>query len=97
MFLILLNYVKPLAVIEQHLASHREFLQRHYAQGTLLLSGRKEPRNGGVILARADSLAEVEALIREDPFHRAGAAEYQIIEFVPTMAAEALRDLAGLV
>lgn len=93
MFLILLNYIQPLVAIETQLAAHRAFLQHHYAQGTLLLSGRKEPRDGGVILARAQSRAEVEALIRQDPFHQAGIAEYQIIEFVPTMAADFLQEL----
>lgn len=93
MFLILLNYLRPLEAIEAHLAAHREFLQRHYAQGTFLLSGRKEPRTGGVILARAKNRTEVETLIQEDPFHQFGLAEYQIVEFVPTMAADFLQSL----
>ena len=93
MFLILLNYVKPLVVIEAHLDAHREFLKRHYANGDFLLSGRQEPRTGGVIMANAASRAEVEAIVQEDSFHRAGAAEYQIIEFLPTMAAESMQYL----
>ncbi|WP_019143301.1 YciI family protein [Noviherbaspirillum massiliense] len=90
MFVILLNYVKPLEDIDRVIAPHRAFLERHYASGHFLLSGRQEPRTGGVIIAAAKDRAEVEAIVRQDPFHEAGVAEYTIVEFLPTMAAEAL-------
>jgi uncharacterized protein YciI len=90
MFLILLNYIKPLQNVDCLIGEHRRFLERHYASGTFLLSGRKEPRTGGVILARATSRNEVERILKEDPFSIEAVAEYTIIEFVPTMAAENL-------
>lgn len=86
MFLILLSYKKPLADVDLFVAEHREFLERHYASGRFLLSGRKEPRTGGVILASAGSRAEVEAVVREDPFHREGLADYEIVKFLPSMS-----------
>jgi uncharacterized protein YciI len=46
-----------------------------------------------VILATAPSRAEVEQMVQSDPFYREGVASYQIIEFVPSMAAEALAEL----
>lgn len=92
MFLILLSYTQPLATLDALLPEHRAFLQRHYAQGHFLLSGRQEPRTGGVIMAQASHRAEIESWIAEDPFQRAGAARYDIIEFVPTMAAGPLQD-----
>ncbi len=93
MFLVLLTYTQPLAQVDAHLDEHRAFLQRHYASGALLLSGRKEPREGGVILARAASLAELQALLAEDPFQRHGLADYQIVPFTPTLAAPGLEHL----
>ena len=93
MFLILLHYIQPLAAVEAHLDAHRAYLARRYADGTFLLSGRKEPRTGGVILAKAASRDAADALVREDPFHAAGVAEYTVIEFHPTMSAPALADL----
>jgi uncharacterized protein YciI len=54
------------------------------------MSGRKEPRDGGIIIAHAASRAELEAVLRDDPFAQAGLATYAITEFVPTMTAEAL-------
>ena len=93
MFLILLSYQKPLAEVDAFVAEHLSFLEQHYASGHFLLSGRKEPRSGGVILANAASRTEVEALVRLDPFHREGIAEYEIIEFLPSMAAAGLEHL----
>jgi uncharacterized protein YciI len=93
MFLVLLTYTQPLDAVDAHLSAHREFLKRHYANGTFLLSGRKEPRDGGVIFANAPSAAALQAILAEDPFARHGVAAYQVVEFTPTMAAPALASL----
>jgi uncharacterized protein YciI len=90
MFIISLTYTAPLGQVDAHLAAHREFLGEQYARGLFLLSGRKVPRDGGIIVASAGSRAEVEKLVRQDPFHRAGLARYEITEFVPTMTADTL-------
>jgi uncharacterized protein YciI len=90
MFIVSLTYTAPLEHIDAHLPAHREFLGEQYARGVFLMSGPKEPRIGGIIVAHAGSRAEVEDLVRQDPFHRAGIARYEITEFVPTMAAELL-------
>ncbi|MDG2538710.1 YciI family protein [Dyella jiangningensis] len=86
-YLILLDYLRPLADIDRHMERHREFLARHYKAGHFLLSGRKEPRTGGVILATATSSEEVAQWISEDPFSQAGVAAYTVVRWQPTMAA----------
>ena len=63
------------------------------AAGTFLLSGRKQPREGGVILATAASREALEAVLAQDPFHVHGLAHYQVVEFVPSMAAPMLQGL----
>ena len=88
MFIITLTYLKPAEEIDSLLAAHRAYLHEQYDNGMFLLSGRMVPRTGGVILATADSRADIEAVIELDPFKEAGVASYQITEFVPTMAAE---------
>jgi len=93
MFVVLLTYTEPLAAVDALVPAHREFLQRMYQAGTFLLSGRKEPRDGGVILANASSAQELESVLVQDPFHVHGVASYQVIEFLPTMAAPALQSL----
>ena len=86
MFVILLHYLKPLPEVDRFVAEHRAFLERHYATGNFLLSGRQEPRTGGVILADAPTREQIEAIVREDPFHREQIARYEIVEFVPSLA-----------
>ena len=90
MFIITLTYLKPAEQIDALLGAHREFLREQYDNGTFLMSGRLVPRTGGVILATADSRADIEAVIELDPFNEAGAASYEITEFIPTMAVDAL-------
>jgi len=96
MFIVLLNYIKPLSEVDRFVGEHREFLDRYYASGHFLLSGRKEPRNGGVILCRAETRAEIESIISDDPFSREQIAEYDIIEFLPSMAATHLDTLKAI-
>ena len=93
MFVVLLTYTQPLAAVDALVPAHREFLQRMYQAGVFLLSGRKEPRDGGVILANAKSGQELKSILEQDPFHVHGVASYQVIEFLPTMAAPALQSL----
>jgi uncharacterized protein YciI len=90
MFVVSLTYTAPLARIDAFLEAHRAFLAEQYARGLFLMSGRKEPRDGGIIIAHAASRAELESVLRDDPFQQAGVARYEITEFVPTMTAEAL-------
>lgn len=93
MFVISLSYTKPLADVEQQLAAHIEYIDHYYGKGVFLASGRKVPRTGGIILARADSLAEIQTIVQLDPFYIAGVAEFEITEFVPTKAASELQAL----
>lgn len=97
MFLIELTYTRDLAYIDSLLSAHIEFLQRHYDAGHFLLSGRKVPRQGGLIMANFSSLQAAEEAIQQDPFYQQGAAEYSFIEFAPTRVhsgAQALIDQA---
>ena len=90
MFIVTLTYTAPLERIDAYLPAHRAWLGEQYARGLFLMSGRKEPRDGGIIIAHAASRVELEAVLRDDPFGQAGIATYAITEFVPTMTAEAL-------
>ncbi|WP_406278809.1 YciI family protein [Embleya sp. NBC_00896] len=93
MFVITLTYAVPVEEIDALMADHLEWLDRHYAAGTLLASGRRVPRTGGVILARAADRAALDAVLAEDPFARAGAAAYDVVEFAPTRTAPGLEGL----
>ncbi len=85
MFIAILKYKKPLSEVDRFLVAHREYLTTHYAAGDFIASGPQTPRVGGVIMMKADSREAVHAIIAEDPFYINGIADYQIVEFTPTM------------
>jgi uncharacterized protein YciI len=88
MFVIELSYKVDLSEIDSHMKAHVAFLKKHYAAGTFLISGRKIPRDGGVILALAKDKAEVQSIIEQDPFFKHGLADFRIIEFRASQRAE---------
>jgi uncharacterized protein YciI len=81
MFVIELLYKADLSEIDARMKAHVKFLNKYYAAGVFLISGRKIPRDGGIILAVGRTKAELESILREDPFHEQGLAEFRIIEF----------------
>ena len=93
MFVILVNYVKPLAEIDANLEAHRRFLDEGYAAGYLLASGPRLPRTGGIILAQASGVEELRGFLDKDPFIKAGVAQYEILEFTPVKSDPRLKDV----
>ena len=81
MFVIELTYKAALDEIDANMAAHVAFLKKYYTAGNFLISGRKIPRDGGVILAIAKSRHMIEAIVREDPFYVRGLADFRIIQF----------------
>jgi uncharacterized protein YciI len=81
MFVVELIYKADLKQIDAQMRSHMNFLKRHYATGTFLISGRKIPRDGGIILAVGKTRDEIEAIMQEDPFCKNGLADFRVIEF----------------
>jgi uncharacterized protein YciI len=88
MFVIELRYTASLDKIDAHMTAHVQFLKKYYASGHFVISGRKIPRDGGIILATGASRDEIETIIREDPFCKKGLAEFRIIEFRASQRAE---------
>lgn len=95
MFIIELNYQVPVSEIDANMADHIEYLDKHYRSGHFLASGRKEPRDGGLIFVKAGSKQEVEKIIAEDPFNTKGLATYRIIEFKATKKIKTYDNFAG--
>lgn len=88
MFIAILTYKKPLEEVDRFLQAHRDFLAEHYAAGDLITSGPQTPRVGGVIMLKADSREAVNAILACDPFYINAIADYQIVEFTPTLFAD---------
>ncbi len=85
MFIAILTYKKPLEEVDRFLLAHRDYLSEHYAAGDFIASGPQNPRVGGVIMIKASDRDAVNTIISKDPFNINNIADYQIIEFTPTM------------
>jgi uncharacterized protein YciI len=88
MFVIELIYKAPLAEIDAHMTAHVMFLKKYYAAGNFLVSGRKIPRDGGIILAVGKNRRQIETIVEEDPFYQHDLAEFRIIEFRASQRAD---------
>jgi uncharacterized protein YciI len=92
MFVIELSYKVDLVEIDAHMKAHMRFLHKYYASGHFVVSGRKIPRDGGIILAVGKDRREIETIIREDPFHAHGLADFRVIEFRASQRADDIQQ-----
>ncbi|MFF7236495.1 YciI family protein [Streptomyces collinus] len=90
MFVLELSYTAPLDAVDAVLPAHSAWLDQQYEKGLFLASGRKNPRDGGVILAVAEDRARIEEAVAGDPFVVAGVCAYRVTEFIATKTAPEL-------
>lgn len=90
MFVLELTYTAPVERVDELMEAHVAWLDAQYEAGVFIASGRKQPRDGGVILAVADDRARIEEIAAADPFTVAGVCAYRITEFVATKTAPGL-------
>lgn len=93
MFLIILTYKVPLEKVDAFLDDHIHYLNEQYELKNLLISGRKIPRDGGIILSHITDKNQLLKIIEKDPFKINGLADYEIIEFVPGKTSKELQFL----
>ena len=91
-FIISVTYKVPLTKIDEMLAEHRKFLQEGYDKGLLLFSGPRNPRTGGFIAARAESLEQIKQFFSNDPYKINDLAGYEFMEFDPVKRQPFLDD-----
>lgn len=84
MFIIELTYKESLEQIDQYLAEHRAFLDNGYKENYFVASGPKNPRTGGIIISQLKNRAQLENILKKDPFWVHDVADYKLIEFSPT-------------
>jgi uncharacterized protein YciI len=84
MFVFISEYQKPLDEVDQHREAHLAFLAGLNEQGHILVSGRRNPPVGGVVVIDAEDLDAAKAIMAEDPFAKAGVAKYEPYEFTPS-------------
>ncbi|EFM10629.1 YCII-related protein [Paenibacillus curdlanolyticus YK9] len=89
MYIVLVNYIKPLDEVDVYLEEHIAFLEKHYAENRFIVSGRRDPRTGGVIIAQVEDEDTIRSIMHEDPFYTNHVAEFEFIKFSPVKYAEA--------
>ena len=91
-FIIELIYRADLVEIDQHMSAHMAHLRKYYAAGNFLVSGRKIPREGGIILAVGKDKQEIEEIVKQDPFCTHGLADWRVIEFRASQRAKDIQE-----
>lgn len=75
------------------ISAHRQFLEQGYDQGRFLLSGPSIPPSGGILIARAESVDELNGFLADEPYCKAGVMRFaKVIEFDPVQHQPVLRD-----
>lgn len=72
------------AIYEPYLPEHLRYLKELKQRGVLLLSGPFRDRTGGMVMIRAESWDEAEAIAQADPFIRSGVDSYELHEWILT-------------
>ncbi|HEY1759106.1 MAG TPA: YciI family protein [Bryobacteraceae bacterium] len=86
-----IEYTRDAAKIGAARPAHREYLKKLLDSGNLAISGPFTDDSGGLLIYEADTLEQAEALIREDPFAKAGVfLNWTIRGWKPIMANPAL-------
>ncbi|SDJ70030.1 Uncharacterized conserved protein YciI, contains a putative active-site phosphohistidine [Actinopolyspora mzabensis] len=94
MYVVLVHYTAPLADVDALLQDHSEWLSHHQDSGDFVASGRRHPRNGGVIIARSMSRGQLDAILATDPFVVHKVARQEVIEFQALRTIPELADYA---
>jgi uncharacterized protein YciI len=91
-FIVEIHYRIPAEQIGEVVQEHRSYLKGGYEKGWLLFSGPKSPKTGGIVIARAPSLEDIQVFFSTDPYQVKGIADYRIIEFEPVLRQSWLED-----
>jgi uncharacterized protein YciI len=92
----IIEYTTDTAKIAATRPAHREYLKTLLESGRLAISGPFADDRGGILVYEANSVQEVEEMLRDDPFTKAGVFEkVQIREWRVVMANSGLCVPAG--
>lgn len=94
MYIVTLDYFRPLEEVEALLAAHIDWLDRLFDADVVIAAGRKDPRTGGMLLVKEMAREQLDAMLAEDPF--VAVAHYAVTKVNVTRAAEEFTGLKGL-
>src|ERR1044072_9219508 len=91
-----LRYRRPLEEVLKVSDAHRAYLLGLKERGILLASGPLDPRSGGALLLRVaneDAITALDRIRDEDPYTKAGMAQYELLPWAPNIGLDALEQL----
>jgi uncharacterized protein YciI len=91
--LAIIRYRKPIEEVLKHVDAHRAYLGTLKQKGRLVASGPLDPRSGGAALFRLPDGtpdAELLALRDQDPYVRAGVAQWELLPWNPGLGKDDL-------
>lgn len=94
MYIVYLNYVRPLEEVEAVLDPHVAWLNKYFDAGVFITAGRKDPRTGGVLIVKDIDRERLNTILAEDPFQ--AVAEYEVTKVNITRSAEGFQSLVGI-
>ncbi|WP_288474536.1 YciI family protein [uncultured Pantoea sp.] len=94
MYVVFLNYIRPVEEVEALLSPHIDWLNRYFAAEVFIAAGRKDPRTGGMLLVRDMERERLDAILAEDPF--VAVAQYEVTKVNVTRSAETFVALTGI-
>jgi uncharacterized protein YciI len=94
MYIVYLNYVRPLEEVEAVLDPHVAWLNKYFDAGVFITAGRKDPRTGGVLMVKDIGRERLNTILAEDPFQ--AVAEYEVTKVNVTRSAEEFQSLVGI-
>ena len=75
-FLLEGQHLVPFADLQHLVEAHHRFLEKGYQDGVFLFSGPHVPAHGGFLVARAETLEELNAYLADEPFVKANVMRF---------------------
>lgn len=74
------------AAFDKYVPAHIDYVEALIKQGHQARSGYWAERGGGMLLFQAESIAEAEAIVKNDPLIQNGCVEYELHEWCIVVA-----------
>jgi uncharacterized protein YciI len=85
-----ITYLRPLDVVSETRPAHVEWVKAHVDAGALILAGRLESGDGGILITGDIGAEAADAMTATDPYVLAGLVRYDRTSFDATLRAPGL-------
>jgi uncharacterized protein YciI len=93
MFSIFLRFSSNKSQAAQHMAGHKQWIDRGFNDGVFLVVGSLAGNQGGMVLAHNTTREALQARVALDPFVAQAVVDAEIVEMLPNRTDERLKFL----